>query len=174
MKEALSPPPRPPPVKSRRSQFSGGPLNWLQRLVVIFRLPKDVPVAAANPAGTPRVSSRAVLSARRALQWIKIVPGGARIIANIDVALEIVNEFDAVSTFTDLAGPPCPMILMAHIYLSHSLMLCAPQITTQDARVRRQLEYYALYLVELLEPFYMMRGHDVSPALQSQVLTLGR
>ena len=166
MKEALSlppPPPPPPPAKNRWSQFSGS-----------FRLPKNAPVATANPAGTPRLSSRAVLSARRALQWIKIVPGGARIIANIEVALEIVNEFDAVSTYTDPASLPYPMILMAHISLSHLFMLCASQRSARDAKVRRQLEYYALYLVELLEPLYLMRGHDISPLLQSQVSTLGR
>ena len=165
MKEALllpPPPPPPPPVKSRWSQFSGGPLNWLQRLIFVFKVPKDAPVAATNPVGTPRVSSRAVLSARRALQWIKIIPGGARIIANIDEALEIVDGFDAVSTSTDSAGLPCPMIPTAHISLSHSLVLYAPQISAQDAKVRRRLEYYALYLVELLEPLYMMRGHDIS------------
>jgi len=40
--------------------------------------------------------------------------------------------------------------------------------------MRRRLEYHVQYLIELLEPFSIMRGHQISPALQSQVWILGR
>lgn len=147
-------------------------LNWLQRLFGRGRRLRNAPGTAANPVGNSRVSSSVLLSAKRALQWIMVVPGSAKIMANIDMALETISGFEIVSTAADSAGPPYQTIIMAHIPLIS--LTHAPQTNVHDERMRRRLDYQVQYLVEPLEPFSIMRGDQISPALQSQVSTLGR
>ena len=159
MKETIQPPPR---------------RNWFQRLFSLLKLPRNAPGTAAIPIGTSRVPSKVLLSAKRALQWISIVPGGTRAMANIDVALETVNGFNVVSAPSTLPAYFMTRISGLTLRQSLSFILWPPQTCTQDEGVRRHLEYHVQCLIELLEPFSIMRRHDVSPALQSQVLKLGR
>ena len=149
-------------------------LNWLQRLLELCRLPRNTPGTATKPVGGSRVSSSALLSARRALQWPTIVPGGAKVMATIDVALEIVKGFSVVSTSSDSACLPYDIIIISH-FLDH-VRSCYGFVrqARRIKKVLRRLEYQVLCLVELLEPIPMMRRHHISLALQSQVLTLRR
>jgi hypothetical protein len=104
MKEALLAPPLLPP-----------PRNWFWRLLERCKRARNAPEAVASPMGNPRVPSSAVRSAKRMLQWIMIVPGGARAVTNIDMALDIINGFNVVSTPSGSAGPRDDMTTMAHI-----------------------------------------------------------
>jgi hypothetical protein len=94
---------------------------------------------------------------------------------SIDMVLEIAKGFNAVSNFTNPESFPYHIIISVHISMDPpQLALRTSQTSAQDERVRRRLEYCVRYIAELLEPFYMMRRHEISTALQSQVLTLGR
>ena len=64
-----------------------------------------MPAAPANPLGTSTVSPNALVCAKRVLRWIIVVPGGTRVMASVDMVLDIAKGFDAVSNSTDPGSP---------------------------------------------------------------------
>ncbi|KAF9508220.1 hypothetical protein BS47DRAFT_1350676 [Hydnum rufescens UP504] len=93
------------------------------------------------------ISTSAIASAESALRGISKIPGGYRAQVRIVAALEMIKGLNTA---------------------------CTQNMTPQDAKVLRWLEYHVRYLTELLEPFVMMHRYQISPLLQSEVLMLSR
>ncbi|KAF9513078.1 hypothetical protein BS47DRAFT_1344594, partial [Hydnum rufescens UP504] len=119
--------------------------SWLQRLFSHFR-PHRSTVPRENAIVGP-ISASAIASAESVLRWISKVPGGHTAQVRIGVALDTIKGLNVES---------------------------AHDTHTHDVKTLRWLEFHIRYLVELLEPFAMMHGDQISPLLQSQVLMLSR